>query len=160
MDSLLLERSHFLKSDKIWLYIDNTTQWLPVGQWLNGKSVKPIVARFTNWGLRTARTSKRATLTPRRMYIIGMLRRGAWGYYIPMSIIVAWFPDVVKCSKFQLVRNQASITLFTNMSWQAQWQADNVAIAPAMGGMATHKPTSSSGIKLTLKLQCRQRRRV
>ncbi len=33
------------------------------------------------------------------------------------------------------------------MSWHAQWQADNVAIAPAMGGMATHKPTSSSGIK-------------
>jgi len=64
-----------------------------------------------------------------------------------MSIIVAWFPDVLKCSKFQIVRNQASITLFTNMSWQAQWQADNVAIAPAMGGMATHKPTSSSGIK-------------
>lgn len=75
-------------------------------------SVKPIVARSTSWGLRTARTSKRATLTPRRMYIINTLLRGAWRYYTPMNIIVARFPDVLKCSKFHEVRNQAPITLF------------------------------------------------
>lgn len=37
--------------------------------------------------------SKQATLTPRRMHILAASLAGKRGYYIPMSIIVAWFPD-------------------------------------------------------------------
>ena len=81
------------------------------------RSVKPIAARSIIRGLRIALLSKRATdPTPYETtdnWTQLTLRPKRYVQFIPMSIIVAWLPDRMKVAKFRMIRNQASITLFT-----------------------------------------------